>query len=227
MKIGILQTGHSPEGLVAEYGDYGDMFVNLLGGEGFDFEIYSIVDGVFPPNAEAADGWLITGSRHGAYEDLPWIPPLEALVREIYALGRPLIGICVGHQIIAQALGGRVAKYPDGWSVGATDYRLSDGREITLNAWHQDQVTERPEDATVIASSPFCANAVLAYGDKVLTIQAHPEFGSAFVEQLVEKRGRGLVPDALLGGALDRRKTPISQPWAIKEMVRFFKQPRV
>ena len=67
MKIGILQTGHSPEGLVADFGDYGEMFKNLLGGFDFDFQVYSVVDNEFPADIHQADGWLITGSRFGAY----------------------------------------------------------------------------------------------------------------------------------------------------------------
>ena len=83
MKIGILQTGHSPDNMKDALGDYGDMFVKLLGGHGFDFQIWSVVDGDFPASAVDADGWLITGSKHGAYEDHDWIPPLEQLIRAI------------------------------------------------------------------------------------------------------------------------------------------------
>ena len=83
MKIGILQTGHSPDNMKDALGDYGDMFVKLLGGHDFDFQIWSVVDGDFPASAVDADGWLITGSKHGAYEDHDWIPPLEQLIRGI------------------------------------------------------------------------------------------------------------------------------------------------
>ena len=114
MKIGILQTGHSPDNMKDALGDYGDMFVKLLGGHGFDFQIWSVVDGDFPASAVDADGWLITGSKHGAYEDHDWIPPLEQLIRAIREAGRPLVGICFGHQIIAQALGGKVEKFAGG-----------------------------------------------------------------------------------------------------------------
>lgn len=225
MKIGILQTGHSPEELTDEYGDYGDLFVKLLGGHDFTFEIFSVVDGVFPDGIDAADGWLITGSRYGAYEDHSWIAPLEDLLRKAYAAGKPIIGICFGHQILAQALGGKVAKYKDGWSVGATKYQMN-GAPLTLNAWHQDQVVERPKDARVIGSSPFCENAMLAYGDTALTFQPHPEFDAGFVKGLANGRGRGIVPDNLLDDALERLNTPISQNQIIKQMVAFFKRAR-
>ncbi|MCB1366994.1 MAG: type 1 glutamine amidotransferase [Rhodobacteraceae bacterium] len=227
MKIGILQTGHAPEGLLADFGDYGDMFQHLLDGNGFEFQVYSVVDDQFPDAVDAADGWLITGSRHGAYEDLPWIARLEDFLRAAYARGVPIIGVCFGHQVLAKALGGRVEKFAGGWAVGPAEYALKDGGSLTLNAWHQDQVVERPDGAEVLASSPFCENAVLAYGDKALTVQPHPEYGRDFIAGLIEKRGRGVVPDALLDDATARLDTDITRTWMVDRMVRFFKQPRV
>ncbi|NIZ15759.1 type 1 glutamine amidotransferase, partial [Phaeobacter sp. HF9A] len=164
MKIGILQTGRAPDELKPATGDYDDMFRHLLAGQGFDFDTYPVLEGVFPDGPEAADGWLITGSKFGAYEDHDWIPPLEDLIRQIHARKMPLVGVCFGHQIIAQALGGKVEKFDGGWSVGHTDYTL-DGTPLRLNAWHQDQVVELPAEARVIGQNDFCANAFLAYGD--------------------------------------------------------------
>ena len=122
MKIGILKTGHAPDIVRDELGDYDAMFARLLGGHGFSFDPYDVVDEEFPVGAHAADGWLVTGSKHGAYEDHPWIAPLEQLIRDIRAADRPLVGVCFGHQIIAQALGGTVVKHPaaGAWAPHAT-----------------------------------------------------------------------------------------------------------
>ncbi|MDO5604020.1 MAG: type 1 glutamine amidotransferase [Paracoccus sp. (in: a-proteobacteria)] len=187
MKIGILQCGQAPESLKGEAGDYPDMFVRLLAGRGFEFSSYHVEGMEFPASVHDADGWLLTGSRHGAYEDHPFIPPLEAFIRDAYAARVPLIGICFGHQIIAQALGGKVEKYAGGWSVGAQDYDF-DGEVLTLNAWHQDQVTRRPDGAERAASSGFCENAALIYPGRAFTVQAHPEFGDDFIRGLMETR---------------------------------------
>jgi GMP synthase (glutamine-hydrolysing) len=203
MRIGILQTGHAPDAVRPAHGDYPDLFQRLLAGQGFTFATWAVVDGEFPPGPEAADGWLITGSRHGAYEDHPWIPPLESLIRAIRDAGRPLVGVCFGHQIIAQALGGKVEKYAGGWSVGRTEYDFG-GETIALNAWHQDQVTVLPPGATVCGTNDFCAHAALVYGDRIFTVQAHPEFHRDFTADMIEKRGRGIVPDPLLDAAKDR-----------------------
>ncbi|SEG07505.1 type 1 glutamine amidotransferase [Jhaorihella thermophila] len=221
MKIGILLTGHAPDDLIEGSGDYDAMFRNMLAGHGFEFETWAVVDGDFPPGPEAADGWLITGSKHGVYEDHPWIPPLEDLIRAIRASGKPLIGVCFGHQIIARALGGKVEKFQGGWAVGPTEYDLH-GQKVTLNAWHQDQVTEPPEGARVVGGNDFCRHAALAYGDTIWTIQPHPEFGSDFVGGLIEKRGRGVVPDEVLDDASGRLDAQIDQAALGRFMAEFF-----
>ncbi|MCE8521209.1 type 1 glutamine amidotransferase [Ruegeria pomeroyi] len=225
MKIGILLTGHAPDTLIDATGDYDAFFVSLLGPQSFDFETFAVVDGQFPSGAEAADGWLITGSRHGVYEDHPWIPPLEALIREIRDKGQPLIGVCFGHQIIAQALGGKVEKFKGGWAIGPTKYDMG-GEQVTVNAWHQDQVVALPDGAEVLASNDFCRNAMVAYGDTIWTIQAHPEYDNEFIGGLIRTRGRGVVPDPVLDDATGRLDSPLDSPAIGKRMAEFYKKAR-
>ncbi|OWU82357.1 glutamine amidotransferase [Oceanicola sp. 22II-s10i] len=209
MKIGILQPGHIPPQM-EDMGDYDAFFRRLLGGYGFDFVTYDVEAGDVPSDPHACDGWLITGSKHGAYEDHPWIAPLEALIRAIHAAGVPLIGVCFGHQIIAQALGGKVEKFAGGWSVGRKTYHI-EGHDYPLNAWHQDQVVELPEGAEVVGSSDFCRYAALSYGGTIYTVQPHPEYDGTFIGRLMEERGKGVVPQPLMDEARTHLNEPVAQ----------------
>ena len=207
MKIGILQAGHAAPAMVEAVGDYEKMYAQMLDGHGFTYQTWSVVDMDFPSSPADADAWLISGSKHGAYEDLPFIEPLENLIRDITAADKPLVGVCFGHQIIAQALGGTVEKFDGGWSVGHQDYDIA-GVTYHLNAWHQDQVTTLPDGAKPVGRSDFCENAMLYYEGKALSIQPHPEFGSLAVNALLETRAKGVVPDALQAEARERLALP-------------------
>jgi len=196
MKIGILQTGRAPDEALPDYGDYNDFFVHFLKDRHFEFQTYAVLDGDFPQSPAEAQGWLITGSKFGAYENHMWIPPLEAFLRAAFAAEVSIFGVCFGHQILAQALGGKVAKYAQGWSVGPQTYQSDLFGDQKMIAWHQDQVVTRPASASVAGSSAFCENAILTYGNRALTIQPHPEFSVSFFHTLLEHRGDDL-PDAI------------------------------
>jgi GMP synthase-like glutamine amidotransferase len=225
MLIGILQTGQSPEPLRDDFGDYPDMFARLLAERGLEFRTFHVEAMEFPQGVHDCDGWLITGSRQGAYEDHPFIAPLEDLIRKAYAEKVPLVGICFGHQIVAQAMGGKVEKFAKGWAVGPQDYDFG-GKTVRLNAWHQDQVVEKPANATTIASNAFCQYAALLYDDRALTVQAHPEYGTDFIAGLMMTRGKGVVPDKVMDAALERFDQPSSSAAIADQIADFFKKPR-
>lgn len=224
MKIGILQTGRSPDEMRETHGDYDDLFKNLLADRGFTFDTYPVLDGIFPANENAADGWLITGSKFGAYEDHDWIPPLEEFLRKAYAASVPIVGVCFGHQILAQALGGKVEKFAGGWSVGPTEYFSGTHENTdTVMAWHQDQVTELPEGAEVVAGNDFCQYAILSYGDRAFTIQPHPEFNAAFVKDLIAAR-RQVLPADIARDACTRINKPLTSLTFADRFETFFRK---
>ena len=224
MRLGILQTGKVNEALVERFGEYPDMFARLY--RAVDPRVeprsYAVVDGQLPGAPAECDAWLITGSRHGVYDLLPWIEPLKEFLRRTRAAGVPIIGICFGHQIMAEAFGGRAEKSNKGWGVGVQEYAMgrppgwmrdAPGR-IAVHVLHQDQVTAAPADATCLASSSFCEFAMLAYGDvempEAISIQSHPEFDEAFMRALVERIGGDRIPRETADAALASLGAPVA-----------------
>ena len=159
-RVAILETGAPPPALAQRHGDYPAMFRALLG-DGYQIETFDARTGEWP-DAAAFDAAIITGSAAGVYETDPWIGDLLDWIRE--AKGRTrLIGICFGHQAMAQALGGRVEKSDRGWGVGLHRYDVVSAEPwmtppaatVAIPVSHQDQVVEKPADARVLLSSAF------------------------------------------------------------------------
>jgi GMP synthase-like glutamine amidotransferase len=215
LRIGILETGYPPQHLVEGHGSYPDMLRRFLGEEAARYEVFDVQTGRPPADPSAYDALFVMGSPVGVYDPLPWIPPLIDYLRA--AKGRTsLVGVCFGHQVMAQAFGGDVRKSEKGWGLGLHTYDVhhpepwigGDVRRISIPVSHQDQVVERPPTARVVASSAFTPNAVLAYTDQpALSFQCHPEFTVDYAKALVERR-RGQVPDE----ALDRARDSLDQP---------------
>jgi len=212
MKIGILEAGLLRERMVSRFDPYPVMFADLLGlaHREFEFETVCVARGEVAASIHDCEGWLITGSRHGVYENLDWMLPLQEFIRELAAAELPLIGVCFGHQIIAQALGGEVVKSEKGWVVGLHRYQIEQQhswmrdspRQAGIYAFHQDQVVQLPDNAQVFLSSEFCPYAGLSYGKSIISVQAHPEFGDAYESALLEAYGGSVVPEDVTARAL-------------------------
>jgi len=199
MKLAILETGRPPRDLPDQFGDYPSMFREMLGSE-FEVENFDVQAGHLPSNPGRHHTYLITGSPAGVYDPLPWIEPLKEFIRSVQ--GSKIVGICFGHQVMAEALGGHVEKSDKGWGAGLHRYWLvrsepwmDHGDTIAVPASHQDQVVVQPPNTQVVAASPFTAYAALAWTDRpAISFQFHPEFSPAFAKVLIEKRYDS-VPD--------------------------------
>jgi GMP synthase-like glutamine amidotransferase len=193
MKIGILETGTPPEALQPRFGDYPAMFRSLLG-EDEQWRTYDVAAGALPERPEEQDAYVVTGSSAGVYDRDPWIAPLMEFLRGARGRAR-LVGICFGHQAMAEAFGGKVIKSPKGWGVGLHTYRVLEHEPwmdaadtVAAPASHQDQVVELPPGARIVAASAFSPFGMLEYGADAVSLQLHPEFDPAYAEALIEAR---------------------------------------
>ena len=214
MQIAILEAGRTNPDMPAEFHDYPDMFESLFANQpkntNFSFSTIPVIDNVFPTSVNSYDGYLVTGSAYGVYDDATFIPSLMAFIQNIFDAGKPLAGICFGHQIIAHALGGHADKFHDGWSIGTIPIRMvgeadwipAGVDQLELIHVHQDQVITLPPEAVRLAQSDFCKNAAFAIGRQVFAIQGHPEFTPAYTNALIDIRedkiGKDRVAEARL-----------------------------
>jgi GMP synthase-like glutamine amidotransferase len=199
MKITIIQTGDVPAPLRPQFGDYSRMFERMFDriSDSFEYDLVAVNANSLLPDPTEMTAIVITGSPAGVYDDLPWIEPLRQFIRKAYDAGIPMLGICFGHQIMADALGGDVRKSEKGWGVGRHCYTvaarpdfMADAPEtLSIACSHQDQVITPPKMAEVILSTPFTPNAGLYYANgKALSFQPHPEFEDDYALALAELR---------------------------------------
>jgi GMP synthase-like glutamine amidotransferase len=196
VRAGLLVVGHVDEKSRHIAGDYPELFSALLAPFAIEVVPYAVDAGQMPASLGECDGWLCSPSRLSVYDDEPWIADVEAFMRDAIATETPFVGICFGHQLLAQALGGKVEKSPRGWGVGVQQYDVIESidamrparDQFALIASHQDQVIDVPADARVIATSEFCPVAGLAVGERMWTVQAHPEFIPPLADHLLAGR---------------------------------------
>ena len=210
MNLAILETGTPPGALEERFGRYAGMFEKLLG-NGIDYQAYEVQAGDLPGDPGGHDAYLITGSPAGVYEPLPWIEQLKAFLRAAKGQAK-LVGICFGHQLMAETFGGHVEKVDKGWGVGLHTYPIvqrepwmDEAAAVSVPASHQDQVVMQPPATDVVASSIFTPYAGLAWRDQpAISFQFHPEFSPDYARALIELRRRRLPdPDAAIA-SLDR-----------------------
>ncbi|WP_435101776.1 glutamine amidotransferase-related protein [Arhodomonas sp. AD133] len=231
MHLGILQCDHVRDELRPEFGDYPDMFQQLLSREDptLTFHVYDLTAEVFPRTADECDAWLFTGSKWSVYDDDPWIRHAEAFAADLHAQRRPTVGICFGHQLIAQALGGRVRKATDvGWGVGVHTANILDSRawmypsveRLALVVSHQDQVVELPREAVRLAGHGFCPNDIYQIGDHIIGFQGHPEFPKAYSRATMERR-RAIIGEDTYRAGVESLSQPIDETVAAAWILRF------
>ena len=132
MKLTIIQAGDVPPTLRGQFGPYPAMYSRMFdeAGVGFEYEAVPIYDGAAFPDPAKLEAIVITGSAAGVYDDFAWLDPLRAFIRGAYAANTPMLGICFGHQIMADALGGDVRKSEKGWGLGRHVYGVGNRPEF-------------------------------------------------------------------------------------------------
>jgi GMP synthase-like glutamine amidotransferase len=237
MKLSILLAGENPDLLRARFGSYAQKFENMLApvDNSFTFETIRVLDGEQIPDPAHLQGVIVTGSAKGVYDDVPWMEPLREAIRDLYAAGVPMLGICFGHQVMAEALGGTVTKSAKGWGLGRHVYELNGAPEyishpsgrLAVAASHQDQVIVAPATARTFLSSPFTPNAGLTYANgAAMSMQPHPEFEIDYSAAIFELRRNNPLSDKEVERAVDTLAQPMDNEFVAGALAAFFLQFR-
>jgi len=209
MKIGILNVDKLTNSLIKKYGCYADAFVKLLSNpnnklaQTNSFKTYNVIDMEFPDSIDACDAYIITGSQYSTYENLNWIKELEIFIQKLHSNKKKLIGICFGHQIIAQSLGGHVEKNIKGWEIGMTTTHITQSQAwmeparefFFMLVSHQDQITVLPDNATNFCKTNFCPYSGFYIDNHILTFQGHPEFQTDYVKLIIKLQSKNLTDE--------------------------------
>tara|TARA_B100000214_G_C23905558_1_gene598679 strand:+ start:35 stop:736 length:702 start_codon:yes stop_codon:yes gene_type:complete len=198
MKIGILNADTVELPGATEFGQYPEMFskIFLAIDPTIRFETYEVQFDHYPKEINECDAYLITGSKASAYEEISWIIKLKEFIQTLNQNKKKLIGICFGHQIVAEALGGSVKNSSKGWHVGVDSISLFkkefefgyEGRQFNLIFSHQDEVVKLPESAKLIAGSIICPNGMYIIEDHILCTQGHIELQKDFAKLIYDFR---------------------------------------
>ncbi|CEI60503.1 hypothetical protein FVEN_g10005 [Fusarium venenatum] len=209
LRIAVLECDTPFPSVLEKRGPYGDVFRTLLDKglkhetlgdkvKDVNYEIsrWDVVTAQEYPEIEEVDGFLLTGSKHTSFADEPWILKLVEFVQKIYtATDKPIVGICFGHQIIARALGAKVAVSPGGWEVcvdrinlNETGQKLLGVESLGLHQMHRDAVLEIPEGLVSLGSSSKCEVQGLYKPGRIMSFQAHPEFDDFIMEEIMKAR---------------------------------------
>ena len=229
--VGILQCGEVPDTLSAQFPDYNEMIE--IGLKRADHNIhcktFRVLDGEIP-HPTACDAWITTGSRFSVNDSNEWTEKFGEFVLDAHQLKIPFVGICYGMQMMAKALGGRVAYAEKGWGVGVATSNVYEKAPLMANqkavanlvVSHQEQVTELPAEAVLMAGSDFCPNGIFQVGSSMLGIQGHPEFTTDYSRALMDAR-RSIIPAEAVEAGMDSLSKPVDGSWTFDSIILFIK----
>jgi GMP synthase (glutamine-hydrolysing) len=191
---------------------------------GLDVDLHWAYENEFPDSLDGYAGIFLSGSPHGAYEDVPFIHREHGLIQEASAKGIPMLGICFGSQILASALCGRdqvfrrstcEVAYKD---LDVTAHAKGDpvagalGATVNMFVWHNDEVRGDHPDMRVIATSDECPNHIWRFRDTpAWGIQGHPEVTQAQARQWFEESRPRFEADGADVAELQRSATEATE----------------
>ncbi|XDA97644.1 type 1 glutamine amidotransferase [Sulfitobacter sp. LCG007] len=159
-----------------------------------------VAGGAAIPAPGAFDGFVLSGSEIGVYDDRDWLASLRSFLLAARQAGKPLVGICFGHQLMADCFGGRAENAGKGVILGMRPFTV-DGMRRETWVWHQDQVTHVPPGARITAAADYCPVGALEYPFAAYSVQFHPEFTEDYLRrEIANWAGTALTAEVAAAG---------------------------
>ena len=233
MNICLLKCGNVQHDLLHVSGDHEDMFISLFQkyAPSVRLFVFDVQKDNYPNNLNDYAGFLSTGSPASVYDDFSWINAYKSFTHKLFLNGHKHVGICFGHQMIAEALGGKVQKSERDWEIGIKSFQIllptpwMNAKKLenySLIVSHQDQVVKLPENAKVIAGNDHCPVGIFMIGDHVLGIQQHPEFTKEYHIASINSR-KNIIKPELIEYALKSMDKKTDSDIVAKWIENFFK----
>jgi GMP synthase (glutamine-hydrolysing) len=202
----IIKTGSTFPAIRQRFGDFDSWMMEGCGLSAAEAPVIDVMAGEDLPAVEDLSGAIMTGSPAMVTDRADWMQALSAWVRQAVQKDLPLLGVCFGHQLLAQAMGGEVDYHPEGREIGTVEIQLTpEGRQDPLlgilpeafiaHATHAQTVIRLPEKALRLAGNPFEAHHAFRVGDNAWGVQFHPEFTADIMRAYIGEYAAALPQD--------------------------------
>ena len=192
----IIKLGDTLPELAEQKGDFEDWFIKPLHSTGLSTRVIDPRKNDPLPPAIDFSGILMTGSHAMVTDQEPWCRKTAAWLPGAVAADVPLLGVCYGHQLLADAMGGTVGNHPRGTEMGTVDITMAPGAEgdllfktfpavIKVHASHSQTVTSLPPDAVLLAANAWEPHHAFAVGNHAWGLQFHPEFDAEIMSTYI------------------------------------------
>lgn len=229
MKIAVLEMGLLPPQMQQRHGSFFQLIASWLEQHQQadvtpTYAQFTVCNGDALPEPQDFDAYVISGSKHGVYEQLPWMLETKAFLNRLKVLGIPMFGICFGHQLMAEAFSGKVEQSNKGWGIGVDEYELSSSIKQQVLVFHQDQVVEMPPQAQLLGGSAHCAYGALKYDFPAYSVQFHPEFTRDIILDLLNRNPEDYGQELVATAQQKTNQACLNNPLFANQVIGFFKQ---